>query len=242
MVRAGATAFANSSAVVMEQADIAIDGIEVALARADATVEELRVVLERARENASNRAVELQARVAETSRELAAARRRRDEAREAWDNTPLRERRLRNLRFKRWTDAGTDYAAVAARFGAQSAALTAAKRVLDALPPVDRNLAVMTATAAARAIRNQLVTAKQNLETLRAQHEALVAAIAQGGTLLAINLAEVNADLEALRSGQAVSWRLTGTFVNEPFDVSASLDFSEPAAAAGALLAQLIQR
>ena len=55
-------------------------------------------------------------------------------------------------------------------------------------------------------------------------------------------LAEPRANLEAIRSGQALDWRLTGTFVNTPFDVSASLDFSEPAAAAGALLSRLIQR
>ena len=242
MVRNGAASFADASAVVIRQANIAIDGIEVALARADATAEELRVVLERARENAGNKAAELQATVAETSRDLAAARRRRDEARAAWDNTPLRERRLRNLRFKRWTDAGADYAAVAARLGAQSAALTAAKRVVDALPPVDRNVALMTATAATRALRERLATARQNLELLRDQHNALVAAIGQGGTLLAIERAELNADLDALTSGQAVAWKLTGTFVNKPFDVNASLDFSEPAAAAAALLAQLVQR
>ena len=118
--------------------------------------------------------------------------------------------------------------------------VNAARRVLDALPPPDRSVAVLGARAAADAIRDQLTTAERNLEGLRQRHQAFVAALAQGGTLLAITRAEVTADLEALRGGQALSWRITGTFVNDPFDLNASVDFSQPAAAAGALLSQLI--
>ena len=242
MVLNGATSLASASAVVIEQAGIAIDGIEGALTRADATVEELRAVLERSRENAAGKVTELQAATAALAREVAAARARRDRARELWAGTPVLDRRLKASRLQDWRDAAAAYVAVSARFGAQSAALTVARQVLDALPPVDRNVALMTAAAAARALRERLATAQQNLELLRERHNALVEAIEQGGTLLAINLAEVSADLEAMRSGAALEWHLAGTFVNQPFDVTAALDFSEPASAAAALLSRLIQR
>ena len=52
----------------------------------------------------------------------------------------------------------------------------------------------------------------------------------------------ITADLEAMKKGQAVEWRLAGVFVNTPFDMTAALDLSEPAAAAGAILSQLIHR
>jgi hypothetical protein len=114
--------------------------------------------------------------------------------------------------------------------------------VLDALPPPDRNLAVMAATAASQAIRTQLETAERNLQALRDQHEAFVAALAEGGTLLAISLAEVNADLESMRAGQALQWHLVGTFVNRPFDITAAVDFSDIAAAGGTLISSLVHR
>jgi hypothetical protein len=239
MLREGATSFASASAVAIETADAAITAIETALARADATVEELKAVLERSRAEAGRKVEEQQARVAAASGEVAEARTRRDEARERWERIPLRERRLKNLAFRRWTDAAADYTRASARYGAQFAALVAARRVLAAL---ERNAALAAATAAADAIRRRLATAEQELEVLRAQHQVLVRAIAQGGTLLAIQEAELNSDLEALKQGQAVEWRVTGTFVNQPFEVRAALDFSEPARAAGTLLSQLVNR
>jgi hypothetical protein len=100
----------------------------------------------------------------------------------------------------------------------------------------------MAASAAARAVRTQLETARRTLDAIRTQYDAIVAAIEGGGTLCALTRGEVNADLEALTRGPAAEWRLQGIWVNTPFEISAALDFSEPAAAAGALLSQLIHR
>jgi hypothetical protein len=242
IVRGGATAFANVSGVVIQQADVAIAGIRVALARADATVEELRDALERQRAAARARIDTVQVRASATAAEVAAARGRRDRARQLWEDTPLRQIALKADRRNAWLRAVAQYTAVAARYAAQLATVAAAQRILDAMPPVDQSIAVMAATAAARAVRTQMETAERRLEQLRQQHDALVAAIAQGGTLFAITLAEVTADLEMLRAGRALEWRLTGVFVNQPFDITSTVDFTEPAAAGGALLSRLIQR
>jgi hypothetical protein len=242
MVSQGAQLFVNANGVVIRQADIAVAGLRVALARADATVEELRAALERQRTGARETLEAAQTRAGTLQRATAAARSRRDQAYDLWSGTPVRQLSLKAERRNAWLAAVATYNAAAARSAAQAAVVAAARRMLDALPPVDQSIAVMTATAAARALRTQLETAQQKLETLRETHAALVAALEQGGTLFALTRGEVTADLEAFTGGQALEWRLTGVFVNTPFDLRAALDFSEPAAAAGALLSQLIHR
>jgi len=242
MVREGATAFAAASGVAIQQADVALGGIRVALNNADATVDELRAALEQQRAAARATVDRLASESAALARAVAAARARRGGARSLWSDTPVRQVSLRNSRRNAWLRAVAAYNVAAGRYAAHLATVAAARRVLDALPPVDQNIALMAASAAATAIRRQLEEAERNLEALREQHARLVAAIAQGGTLLALDLVEVTADLDALQSGQALEWRVAGTFVNEPFDLTAGLDFSEPAAAAGALLTQLVRR
>ena len=242
MVRQGAGAFANASGEVIRGADVAIAGLRVALSRADATVEDLRNALERQRANARGVLDRAQAQATALSRETNAARSRRDAAYNLWENTPVRQLSLRANRRNAWLAAVAAYNVAAGRSAAQAAVVAAARRVLDALPPVDQGVAVMAAAAAARAVRTQLETAERNLEALKEQHEALVAALAQGGTLFSLTRGEVTADLEAMKQGQALEWRLAGVFVNTPFDMTVALDFSEPAAAAGALLSQLIHR
>ena len=242
MVRHGATVFANASGEVIKGADVAIAGLRVALSRADATAEDLRNALERQRANARATLDRAQAQATVLSRQTAAARARRDAAYDLWENTPVRQPSLRADRRNAWLAAVAAYNVAAGRSAAQAAVVTAARRVLDALPPVDQSVAVMAAAAAARAVRTQLETADRNLEALKEQHEALVAALAQGGTLFSLTRGEVTADLEAMKKGQAVEWRLAGVFVNTPFDMTVALDFSEPAAAAGALLSQLMHR
>ena len=193
----------------------------------------------RALDNSLNTA---QARATELTRELNAARVARDRARELWEDTPFLERDLKVRRRNAWLDAVARFGAAAAAQAGQAVFVNAARRILDALPPPDRSIVVMTARAAADFVRNQLVNAERNLETLKTQHEAFVAAINQGGILLDINLAELRADFEGLKSGGSLEWRMAGTFVNKPFELRASVDFSEPVAAAGELLSQLIHR
>ena len=242
MLRQGVTVFVNASGEVIRVADVAISGLTVALSKADATVEDLRNALERQRANTRRVLDQEQAQSTVLAREANQARARRDAAFELWDNTPIRELSLRGERRNKWLAAVAAYNVAAARSAAQSAVVTAARRVYDALPPVDQSIAVMAANAAARALRNQLETAQRNLESQKERHAVLVAALAQGGTLFSLTRGEVTADLEAMKTGQALEWKLTGVFVNEPFEISAALDFSEPAAAAGALLSQLIHR
>ena len=214
----------------------------MALSNADATVDDLRNALERQRTNSRRLLDQAQAQATVLAKETNTARARRDAAFERWDNTPMRELSLRGERRNAWLAAVAVYNVTAARSAAQSAVVTAARRVYDALPPVDQSIAVMAANAAVRALRTQLETAQRNLEALKQQHATLVAALAQGGTLFALTRGEVTADLEAMMTGTALEWKLTGIFVNEPFEIAAALDFSEPAAAAGALLSQLIHR
>jgi len=205
-------------------------------------VDDLRNALERQRANAREVLDRAQAQSTVLARETNQARARRDAAFDLWENTPVRQLSLRGERRNAWLAAVAAYNVAAGRSAAQVAVVAAARRVLDALPPVDQNVAVMAAAAAARSVRTQLETAQRNLEALKEQHEALVAALAQGGTLFALTRGEVTADLEAMKKGQAVEWRLAGVFVNTPFDLTAALDLSEPAAAAGAILSQLIHR
>ena len=242
IVRDAARRFANASGVAIQGADAAIAGLTTALEKADATAQDLRDALEAQRARARQNVDDAQASATALSREASSLRARRDRAYDAWDNTPIRELTLRASRRNAWIEAAAEYNVAAAKAAAQQAVVTAARRVLNALPPVDQNIALMTANAAVRALRGQLATAQRNLEQLKEQHEALLAAIAGGGTLFALTRGEITADLEAFKGGQALEWKLAGTFINNPFEVSAALDFSEPAAAAGAILSRLIDR
>jgi hypothetical protein len=242
ILRGGATAFANVSGTLINQADAAIGGIRTTLDRADATVAQLVAALEQQRAAARANIDAAQARANEIYPQVTSARAARDAAYNLWNGTPLRQPALKASRRAAWIAAAARYNTAAARYAALAAVANSARRVLDALPPPDRNLAVMAATAASQAIRTQLETAERNLQALRDQHEAFVAALAEGGTLLAISLAEVNADLESMRAGQALQWHLVGTFVNRPFDITAAVDFSDIAAAGGTLISSLVHR
>jgi hypothetical protein len=242
IIRDGATSFAAVAGTVIRQTDEALDVIRGSLSKADATVAELVATLEAQRAKARANLDAAQSRANQLAREVGAARAARDRARQLWEDTPLLEVALRAGRRNDWLEAVARYTARAAAQASHAVVVSAARRVLDFLPPPDQSVAVLAARAAADAIRNQLATAERNLSRLKEQHEAFVTAINQGGTLLALNIAEVRVDLEAMKSGQALSWRLAGTFVNTPFDIRATVDFSEPAAAGGELLAQLIHR
>jgi hypothetical protein len=51
---------------------------------------------------------------------------------------------------------------------------------------------------------------------LKEQHEALLAAIAGGGTLFALTRGEITADLEAFKGGQALEWKLAARSSTTP--------------------------
>jgi hypothetical protein len=242
IVRGGAVAFAAATGVLINSADIALIAIRQALAKADATADELQAALEAQRARARANLNEAQARASVLAREANAARVARDRARQLWEDTPFFPRETKTERRNDWLEAVARYAAAAAAQAGHAVFVNAARKILDALPPPDQSIVVMTARAAADFVRGRLVTAERNLDALKAQHEAFVNAISQGGILLAINLAEVRAEFEGFRAGGSLDWRLQGTFVNKPFDLRASVDFSDPVGAAGEMLSQLIHR
>jgi hypothetical protein len=242
VIRDGAVAFVAASGPVLEQADAAIAGIREALGRADATAAELRAAIERQRDAARAGIENARRGLREAGADVAAARAERDRARALWDATPVREVALKASRRAAWLRLVARYNVAAGRYASQAAVLGGAERVLAALPPVDQNVAVAAATAAAATIRAQLAQAEQNLEGLRKRIEAVSAALRQGGTLIAIDRAELEADLEALSAGRAVEWRLAGNFTNTPFDIRESLDFSDLASVGGKVLTRLIHQ
>jgi hypothetical protein len=161
IVRDAATRFANASGVAIQGADAAIAGLTTALEKADATAQELREALEAQRARARQNVDDAPGQATALSREASALRARRDRAFELWDNTPIRELSLRASRRNAWLEAVAEYNVAAAKAAAQQAVVTAARRVLNALPPVDQNIALMTANAAIRALRGQLSTAQR---------------------------------------------------------------------------------
>ena len=242
IVRGGAVAFARASKVVVDQSDAAAAAIRTALSRSEATAAELRTALESQRAAATSAVRSAEAAIAPLAAETRTAARERDRAYALWDDTPARQVALKVSRRADWLREVAQYNVAAARYAAQAVVVSAAKRVLAALPPVDQNIALLAAAAATAAIRTQLETAERALADMRQGYEALAAAIAQGGTLLSIERAEATADLEDMKSGQALQWRLAGVFVNAPFDITESLDFSDMAAAGGAILSRLVGR
>ena len=242
IIRGGAVAFARASKVVVDQSDAAAAAIRTALSRSEATAAELRTALESQRAAAASAVQSAEAAIAPLAAETRTAARERDRAYALWDDTPARQVALKVSRRADWLREVAQYNVAAARYAAQAVVVSAAKRVLAALPPVDQNIALLAAAAATAAIRTQLETAERALADMRQGYEALAAAIAQGGTLLSIERAEVTADLEDMKSGQALQWRLAGVFVNAPFDITESLDFSDMAAAGGAILSRLVGR
>jgi hypothetical protein len=242
IVRGGAVAFSRASKVVIDQSDAAAAAIRTALGRAEATAAELRTALESQRAAAASNVQSAEAAIAPLAAQTRTTAGERDRAYRLWDNTPVREVALRVSRRADWLREVAQYNVAAARYAAQAVVVSAAKRVLAALPPVDQNVALLAAGAATAAIRTQLETAERALADMRQGYESLAAAIAQGGTLLSIERAEATADLEDMKSGQALQWRLAGVFANAPFDITESLDFSDMAAAGGAILSRLVGR
>ena len=242
ILREGIGRFATRGKQIVDQTTAALDQVNQALALTSATADQLRNTLEAQRASAERAWQTTQAQADQARRSAAAAKSSMDAARRSWSATPVRQIALRAQRraaYLRWVPI---YAARSAAYAGLRAAADASRRVLDALPPVDRNILLLKADEAVAQLRGKLETAKADLERLQARFQMLLDVAASGADPLAIDRAEVHAGLDGLLRGEAANWRITGTFVGTPFDLRRSLDFSEPAQAVSEMLTGLIQQ
>jgi hypothetical protein len=133
------------------------------------------------------------------------------------------------------------YATRSAAYAGLNAAAKAQRAILDALPPPDQNVLLLSAQAGLAALRDQLRQAEQNLTALSTRLSQVVAAAESGVNLFTVEHAEFHGALDGLMTGSSLSWKIRGEFVGQPFELSRTLNFGNPAAAAADLLSGLIQ-
>jgi len=242
IVGAAVLRFAATGKTLVAQADAVISGVRSALAVAQATESQLRASLEQQRRIASDAYASRAAAATAAARQVATAKSARDRAHDLWDDTPARQVKLRAQRHASYLQRAAEYTAAAGRYTAAAAGAEAARRILAALPPVDRNALVVSAEAGIAELRSKLEASQALLESIRDSYAAVIDAADKGGTLLSVDRAEAHANLEALLRGQAVRWGLSGTFVNQPYTVEEEISFKDPALAAAQLFTALVNR
>jgi hypothetical protein len=242
ILRDGIANFADDAEQIVATADAALGKIDQALSVAEATATDLRTALEAQRATAEQALQTAQAAAASARSSAAAALSQRNSAYRSWRATPTRRVALKAQRRATYIRWRAIYATRAARYAARAAAVRAAQQVLDAIPPVDQNVVLQRANAAAQQLRDQLTQAQTQLTVLRDRYQQLNTMLQQGGVPLAIDRAEVHADLAAMLRGEAVRWKITGTFLDAPFTVEQTLNFGDPSAAVAQLLSALLQR
>jgi hypothetical protein len=240
LVRTGLERFAERSADVVRGVSTTVAAVDAALAKTEATAVELRRVLETQRANAE-RAWRVAQDAAEEARQRAAAtQRRRDAAYRLWDDTPLRQPGLRADRRNEWLRLAALYTTQTAAAAGLQVSAQALRRVLDALPPVDRNVMLLAADAAVAELRGRLRTAQQQLAALQEQIQLLLDTLKSGVDPLTIERAEFHASLDAVERGAAVSWKINGVFLGQPYSIGRTLNFAEPARAVADMVSGLI--
>jgi hypothetical protein len=240
IIQTGAVQFASAGETVLRQSESALTAIQTALSNAQATADQLRAALENQRSIAAANAANARAAAATAASRAASALASRNAAYSAWANTPLRQISLRASRRNAYLSAVATHTRYAAAYAAASAAAAAIQGVLDALPPVSQNVALMAADRAAAALRAQLETAAISLEAIGSRFSAVMAALQQGGSILTIDRAAVHADLDALMRGDAVRWQLSGTFSGRPFALDQTIAFRDINAAGSQILSGLV--
>ena len=236
----GIVRFAAAGEQVAANAAAAAADLDRLLANAQVTVDQLRTGLEanRARARASVNA--MRGEVTRLHNQMNANYRARNAAWSLFYNTPYRQAGLRASRRVAYAGANARYLASAAVYNGANAVLAGRQAVLDALPPVDQNVLLMAADAATAALRERVQIARDRLLVLEARFTAIREAVARGELLFAVQRAEFHGELSAAMGGGAMSWKINGSFIGEPFEVSRSLDFSNIGAAAAQLLQQLL--
>jgi len=240
IVRDGMIAFVNGAEVLVAQADAVLTGLDRALSVANLTVEQLRAALEQTRAQAYTVWQAQAGRASERYAEAAAAYRGREAAYRLWRDTPTRQVALKAQRRVAWVSWVATHTARAAVSAAAAAAAEGARRIYVAIPAPDQSIVVQRAEQTIENLRAQVAAAQASIRDLRDKLERLDEALAGSGTAFAVQRAEVNADLEAMRRGQAVSWSIGGTFLDQPFTIERSLNFADVTRAAGELLGGLL--
>lgn len=240
ILRDGIIRFANTGRAVITGARTAADAANRALAIQQATAAQLRAVLVNQRANAEAAWRSNESRAATALASANAARRARDAAYSLWAGTPLRQPALRAARRAEHLRLSALYVTRLTAYSALRAAADARRAVLDAIPPVDRNILLLGAEAAVSELRRLLAQVEANLTTLANRYEAVIEAVDAGADPFAIEYAEFQASLAVVQGGGAMSFLVRGTFVGQPFEMRRQLDFRSPAQAVAQLLTGLV--
>lgn len=218
--------FARESEQIVATLAVASDAAGVAVANAQATVDELRSVLEAQRRIALE-AVSAARAAADAARgRMASSWSVRNRALSAYYATPVLPAWRKAQRLNQYRAAHGAYLRAAVTYNARVLALSAAGRVLAAIPPVDQNLLLIGGVAALNELRLRLEEMQRQLEALESQLGAITDALDRGEQLLVIERAEFHGGLQSAMAGEAVRWDIVGSFVGEPFEVHETLDFS----------------
>jgi len=239
ILRDGIVRFASTGRAVLNGAQTAAAAANRALALQQATAAQLRNVLvtQRSRAEGNWRAAQ---RSADAALAYAnAARRARDAAYRLWAGTPARRLALRAARRAEYLRLVGVFAARTTRYAALRTTADARRAILDAIPPVDRNVLLLGAEAATTELRRRLTEVQTNLDAIASRYEAIIDAIDAGADPFAVEHAEFHANLAAIQGG-GMSWLVRGTFVGQPFELRRELDFGSPAQAVAQILTGLV--
>ncbi|MGH6621297.1 MAG: hypothetical protein ACREF6_17250, partial [Alphaproteobacteria bacterium] len=236
----GIVRFAAAGEQVTASAAAAAADLDRLLANAQATVDQLRTALEANRARAQASVNQMRGEVTRLRDRMNANLRARNAAWNLFRGTPFRQPGLRAARHAAYIGAHARYVASASVYNGAAAVLSARQAVLDALPPVDQNILLLGADAAAAALRERLTVARDRLRILEARFAAIREAVARGELLFTVQRAEFHGELSAAMGGGAMNWKINGSFIGEPFEISRSLDFTNVGAAAAQLLQQLL--
>jgi hypothetical protein len=236
----GIVRFAAAGEQVTASAAAAAADLDRLLGNAQATVDQLRTGLEANRARVRASVEEMRSQVAQLRNQMNARLIARNAAYSLFYNTPFRQPALRASRHAAYLAAHARYVSSAAVFNGANAVLAARQAVLDALPPVDQNVLLMAADAAAAELRQRLTVARDRLRVLEARFVAIREAVGRGEMLVNIERAEFHGELSAAIGGGAMNWKINGSFIGEAFEISRSLDFTNVGAATAQILQQLL--
>jgi hypothetical protein len=208
-----------------------------AVANTQATVDELRRVLETQRALAESALASARSVSRSAKSRMDAAWSSRNRALRTYNATSWYPASTKASRLRAYQSAHRQYLVLAVRYKATVAVVTANQRLLAAIPPVNQNILLMTADEALRELRAQLAATQAALDQMETQFAAINGALARGEQLLVIDRAEFRGGLQSAMNGEALRWDLVGRFVGEPFEISQTMDFSNPGEGA----AQMIQ-
>ena len=210
-----------------------------AVANTQATVDELRRVLEAQRQLAVDALTAAQLDSQAARSRMTAAWNTRNARLATYRATPLYPAWRKAQTLAAYNQAHRQYVAQAVRYKATVAVVGANQRLLAAIPPVDQNIALLTAGEALRVLRAQLEETQRQLDQMETQFAAINGALARGEQLLVIDRAEFRGGLQSAMNGEAMRWDLVGRFVGEPFELSQTMDFSNPGEGAAEMLRAL---